>query len=107
MAEEVIWRQTSEVTLDEYCRCGKKTVMITSWTDNNPGRRFATCKRNGCKYYVWIDPPMCTRARQIIPGLKRRLDEAEAELASNRKRARKMWFALVASWIILYFFLKK
>ncbi|CAA0823605.1 Unknown protein [Striga hermonthica] len=107
MAEEVIWRQTSEVTLDKYCRCGKKTVMITSWTDNNPGRRFATSKRNGCKYYVWIDPPMCTRAQKIIPGLKRRLDEAEAELASKRKRARKMWFALVASWIILYFFSEK
>ncbi|CAA0814070.1 Unknown protein [Striga hermonthica] len=73
MAEEAIWKQTSEVALDEYCKCGKKTVMITYWTDNNPGRRYAAYKGghiwNGCKYYVWIDPPMCTRARQIIPGL--------------------------------------
>ena len=25
------------------CVCGMKTVMITSWTAQNPGRRFAKC----------------------------------------------------------------
>ncbi|CAA0827085.1 Unknown protein, partial [Striga hermonthica] len=46
---EKMWKQTSEVTLDEFCGCGKRTIMVTSWTDNNPGRRYATCKgsKNG------------------------------------------------------------
>ncbi|GER39716.1 GRF zinc finger containing protein [Striga asiatica] len=80
-----MWRQTSEVTLDEYCTCGKRTVMVTSWTDNNPGRRYATCK-GWLQTFCVDDPPMCTRPRQIIPGLLRRINLAEAELASKKKR---------------------
>ncbi|GER27931.1 GRF zinc finger containing protein [Striga asiatica] len=102
-----MWRQTSEVTLDEYCTCGKRTVMVTSWTDNNPGRRYAKCNESGCKRFVWIDPPMCTRARQIIPGLLRRINLAEAELASKKKRVKWLWFAIVVSWIMMFFLLKK
>ncbi|GER54523.1 GRF zinc finger containing protein [Striga asiatica] len=79
------FRQMSEVTLDEYCTCGKRTVMVTSRTDNNPGRRYATYKGSDCKHFVWINPPMCTRARQIIPRLLRRINLAEAELASKKK----------------------
>ncbi|CAA0832301.1 Unknown protein [Striga hermonthica] len=105
-----MWKQTSEVTLDEFCGCGKRTVMVTSWTDNNPGRRYATCKGSkigrGCKHFVWIDPPMCT-ARQIIPGLLRRINLTEDELTSKKKKVKMLWCVLVISWIMMFFLLKK
>ncbi|KAK3023182.1 hypothetical protein RJ639_044169 [Escallonia herrerae] len=27
-----------------------------------------------CEYFIWIDPPMCERAVQVIPGLLRRIN---------------------------------
>ncbi|KAI3451464.1 hypothetical protein Pfo_008129 [Paulownia fortunei] len=59
--------------MEEICHCGRNVAKKTSWTDLNPRRRHVACKKfwevGGCTYFVWIDPPMCTRVRQIIPGL--------------------------------------
>ncbi|MFS7915649.1 putative transcription factor GRF family [Helianthus anomalus] len=53
------------------CRCGRQTGIKTSWTDINPGRQFYTCVqlRSRCKFFAWIDPPMCPRSVQVIRGL--------------------------------------
>ncbi|KAG8376123.1 hypothetical protein BUALT_Bualt09G0030600 [Buddleja alternifolia] len=74
-----MWTQTAEefiINEQEICGCGKIPVRRTSWTDDNPGRRYISCKRfgepNGCCYFVYLDPPMCNRARQIILVLLRR-----------------------------------
>ncbi|KAG8378642.1 hypothetical protein BUALT_Bualt07G0006600 [Buddleja alternifolia] len=81
-----MWVLTAEeFIMNEFCPCGTNTVMKTSWTNHNPGRRYIACERfkqiNGCNYYfVWIDPPICTRARQIIPGLLRRVNRFEEDL---------------------------
>ncbi|KAG8369037.1 hypothetical protein BUALT_Bualt15G0108700 [Buddleja alternifolia] len=75
---------TEEFIMNEFCSCGTNTVMKTSWTDHNPGRPYIAYERfkqiNGCNYFVWIDPPICTRARQIIPGLLRRVNRFEEDL---------------------------
>ncbi|KAJ0704665.1 putative transcription factor GRF family [Helianthus annuus] len=42
------------------CRCGKLAIVRTSWTDNNPGRRFYSCPSPDvtCPGFVgWVDPP--------------------------------------------------
>ncbi|KAK2980203.1 hypothetical protein RJ640_007293, partial [Escallonia rubra] len=31
----------------DFCHCGERTVLITSWTPRNPGRRFIGCARYG------------------------------------------------------------
>ncbi|GFP88182.1 hypothetical protein PHJA_000961900 [Phtheirospermum japonicum] len=31
-------------------------------------------------YFSWIDPPICARARQIIPGLLKRVNRLEGDL---------------------------
>ncbi|GER51735.1 alpha/beta-Hydrolases superfamily protein [Striga asiatica] len=49
-----MWKQTSEVTLDEYFSCGKRTVMVTSWTNNNLERQYAACKRMA---NIFVDRP--------------------------------------------------
>ncbi|WOH00548.1 hypothetical protein DCAR_0519914 [Daucus carota subsp. sativus] len=62
----------------EKCLCGNVVIQQTSWTQANPGRRFAACE------------PVCSRAQVIIPGLLRRINkleeekmELEAKLAKN------------------------
>ena len=32
-------------------------------------------------FWRWLDPPMCPRARQIIPSLLRRINELEAQVS--------------------------
>ncbi|CAN0903431.1 hypothetical protein LINGRAHAP2_LOCUS22556, partial [Linum grandiflorum] len=27
------------------CKCGEVAIMVTSWTEDNPGRRFLGCQR--------------------------------------------------------------
>ncbi|GER54804.1 GRF zinc finger containing protein [Striga asiatica] len=98
----------SEVTGNgDFCTCEKRAVMKTSWTDHNPGRRYAVCEKprafGGCNYFSWIDPPMCPRSRQIIPGLLRRVNRLEDELATKKSREKWLWGMMVLSWLIMFF----
>ncbi|GER28415.1 GRF zinc finger containing protein [Striga asiatica] len=64
------------------CWCGKRAKIVTSWTVDNPGRRYQTCaigKPLGCTYWSWLDPPMCERSQRIIPGLLKRINALEAK----------------------------
>ncbi|CAA0842005.1 zinc ion binding [Striga hermonthica] len=68
----------SYIASGKECDCGKPSVVRTSWTFENPGRRFYSCnyKRGGaCKLFSWVDGPMCTRSKQLIPGLLRKSNE--------------------------------
>ena len=111
------------------CHCGKRCVLKTSWTDHNPGRRFLGCSQYGvglvnsiiyslsffmilylsvalilqsvgaCGFFVWVDPPLCSRARQIIPGLLRRTNELQGKLQVHRRREKWFIVCVVISWI--------
>ncbi|KAK6138847.1 hypothetical protein DH2020_027412 [Rehmannia glutinosa] len=72
----------SHVTGFVECYCGRTAVIRTAWTTENPGRRFQSCRdydKGGCKFFSWEDPPMCSRAKAIIPGLLRKINAFEAE----------------------------
>ncbi|GKD30889.1 hypothetical protein Tco_1529032 [Tanacetum coccineum] len=62
------------------CFCGNPTIVRTSWTDTNPGRRFRCCSSSSCPIFSWVDPPMCARAVAIIPGLLRSRNALESSL---------------------------
>ncbi|PWA56411.1 zinc finger, GRF-type [Artemisia annua] len=64
------------------CACGLQCVVRTSWTNRNPGRRFYSCPLIG-----WVDPLMCDRSLDIIPGLLRNRDALEDALALEQERA--------------------
>ncbi|GER43889.1 GRF zinc finger containing protein [Striga asiatica] len=106
----IMWRQTSEYIVEDLCRCGKNAVRKTSWSEENCGRRYGASPRfrksGGCTYYLWIDPSMCTGARQIIPGLLKKNEKLEDELKSKRFRERCMWLVLVLSWMNVYLLYK-
>ncbi|KAL8497713.1 hypothetical protein ACS0TY_021152 [Phlomoides rotata] len=65
------------------CYCGRAAVIVTSWKDDNAGLRFISCARypkdGYCKYFRWLDLPMCDRAKQIIPSLLRKVNKLESE----------------------------
>ena len=48
-------------------------------------------KRNGCSFFIWIDPPMCDRARMIIPCLLRRLTKMEEKIRRAKRREKIIW----------------
>ncbi|KAL8464320.1 hypothetical protein ACS0TY_034010 [Phlomoides rotata] len=57
---------TSNIRSNVRCWCGIHVVQCTSWSDANPGRRFMNCEfsmtGNDCKFFQWIDDPMCQRS---------------------------------------------
>ncbi|KAH7848615.1 hypothetical protein Vadar_005140 [Vaccinium darrowii] len=48
--------------------CKGRCIRGTSWTDRNPGRRYVKCPNIVCDDFLWIDPPIFARAKQIIAG---------------------------------------
>ncbi|XP_031097157.1 uncharacterized protein LOC116001418 [Ipomoea triloba] len=67
-----------------HCKCGHQLKIRTSWTNENPGRRFWLCSagisRLGCGFVDWYDPPMCSRSKRIIPGLLKRINRQDEEI---------------------------
>ncbi|CAN1785006.1 hypothetical protein LINPERHAP1_LOCUS16740 [Linum perenne] len=68
------------------CRCHELSVLRTSWTEDNPGRRFFTCARRyevskvKCDFFTWADDPIEDRAKEVINGLLRKLNRYERQL---------------------------
>ncbi|KAK9049677.1 hypothetical protein SSX86_031354 [Deinandra increscens subsp. villosa] len=87
------------------CYCGHQTTIRTSWTDANPGRRFYSCaqKESSCNFFLWVDPPMCRRAVEIIPGLLRSINELQSVAKRIETSNRRMKIILV--FCLLYFVL--
>ncbi|XP_020082379.1 uncharacterized protein LOC109705975 [Ananas comosus] len=76
------------------CHCGLPYTIKTSWTQNNPGRRFYGCPRyrmqesNACNYFGWYDPQFTSQSISMVNGLlesNNKLRE-EAAVAAKRKR---------------------
>ncbi|GJY43025.1 zinc finger, GRF-type containing protein [Tanacetum coccineum] len=75
-----------------FCSCGRLAVIKTSWTDGHPGRRFYACPIQGpcCRWIDWVDPPMCPRSIQIIPGLLRARNRHEASIQELTNEVSKL-----------------
>ncbi|KAL3619946.1 hypothetical protein CASFOL_034858 [Castilleja foliolosa] len=54
------------------CHCGIQLELVTSWTDDNPGR--------------WFDEEMCSRSKEVIPGLLRKTNKLELLLAAEQEK---------------------
>ncbi|XP_021833751.1 uncharacterized protein LOC110773532 [Prunus avium] len=94
------------------CHCGNQCRLTTSWTDNNPGRRFWGCAdygvRRGCAFFEWYDPQVCERSKIVICGLLKRLRKEEEEnrklkieVGAGLKARRFLLASVLGSWIFL------
>ncbi|KAL0366960.1 UNVERIFIED_CONTAM: hypothetical protein Sradi_3586100 [Sesamum radiatum] len=71
------------------CLCGLEVVVRTSWTNANPDRRFRGCPGEGgsyCNVFQWVDPPMCPRAKEIIPDLIAKIADKDVQLTELRQQ---------------------
>ncbi|GER30052.1 GRF zinc finger containing protein, partial [Striga asiatica] len=121
------WRDKSHtynmsfVTGSVDCYCGRRAVIRTSWTTENPGRRFQACSNlseedPGCVFFDWYDPPMCRRAKALIPGLLKKMNASEEEilklktetlgLAVMNRKLKKIIFVLVLLVVSILIILK-
>ncbi|CAK8576713.1 unnamed protein product [Lathyrus sativus] len=63
------------------CWCEFESPLMTSWTYDNPGRRFHGCdnfkvmRKKGCNYFQWVDEDMSSRAKDVIRSLKDKNEE--------------------------------
>ncbi|XP_031093055.1 uncharacterized protein LOC115997606 [Ipomoea triloba] len=75
-----------------HCNCGNELTLQTSWSSENPGRRFWNCVgingMHSCGFFAWFDPPMCLRSKKIIPELLKRVNRNEEEI--ERLKASKL-----------------
>ncbi|GJY78237.1 reverse transcriptase domain, reverse transcriptase zinc-binding domain protein [Tanacetum coccineum] len=71
------------------CKCGKTEKIKTSWTSRNLGRRFYRCPN--CGFIGWIDPLMCYRAVDVIPGLFKAKNELEEDLKERVSLTREKY----------------
>ncbi|KAK9705532.1 hypothetical protein RND81_07G064200 [Saponaria officinalis] len=58
------------------CNCKVPLALRKSWTSENPGRRFFTCKFynpgtnfRGCEFFKWYDQNQCGWQRDVINEL--------------------------------------
>ncbi|KAG8369938.1 hypothetical protein BUALT_Bualt14G0065300 [Buddleja alternifolia] len=57
-------------------------------------------ENGGCGFFSWLDPPMCERSKNVIPGLLRSIRSMEEAERKANKRERKLRFLLIASWVM-------
>lgn len=85
------------------CRCGVESPLVTSWTDENPGRRFYGCGRyfvrRKCNFFKWFDPEVPERQKKIIRALLKKNDE----LKNKERRLAIVIVVLVVMLLISMF----
>ncbi|CAH1422106.1 unnamed protein product [Lactuca virosa] len=57
--------------LRDLCDCTKKLKTLTSWTKDNPGRRFEAFPNSmipklDCGYFQWVDPKLTPWYRRLL-----------------------------------------
>ncbi|KAM3247931.1 hypothetical protein P3L10_009699 [Capsicum annuum] len=64
-----------------YCKCGHEALLKTSWTQQNSGRRFFTCKISkklgGCDYFDCYEDRHSSQANLVIWGLLNKFKTSE------------------------------
>ncbi|KAB2062827.1 hypothetical protein ES319_A10G177000v1 [Gossypium barbadense] len=87
------------------CYCGNPAKLNTSWSNDNPSRRFFGCKKFGsgfrkpCRFFSWFDPTLTPRLRVVLLGLLKKVKTLE----DARKRERRTWFLVLVIVIVLLF----
>ncbi|XP_028198010.1 uncharacterized protein LOC114382649 [Glycine soja] len=92
---------TSEARSGVFCLCNTEAPLVTSWTEENPGRRFY-----GCGLHKWHDPVDNNRQKKIIVALMKEVDELklrekdlQSRISDMKMKEKFIWIVLVVYWI--------
>eukprot|EP00256_Glycine_max_P043977 XP_006595306.1 uncharacterized protein LOC102666198 [Glycine max] len=104
---------TSETRSRMLCLYNVEAPLVTSWTEDNPGRRFYGCGlykvtgRKGCNYFEWHDPVANIRQKKIMVTLMKKVDELESREKDLQSRIRDtkrkeifLGILLVVCWVV-------
>ncbi|KAL4311510.1 hypothetical protein GQ457_01G005740 [Hibiscus cannabinus] len=87
------------------CYCGVPAALRTSWTKDNPGRRFFGCpnfqkKIRNCRFFKWFDAEIPDRSKVVIVGLLK----SKGAMEKARKNERIIWVICLVFCAYLAFF---
>ncbi|KAL6555163.1 hypothetical protein OROGR_006421 [Orobanche gracilis] len=96
------------------CKCGVASPLVTSWSKENPGRRFYGCGRyeedgrRKCTFFIWHDNEANARDKKLIAALLRKLDGMNKKISWVIRICVVGWvlFALVLFAFIMQCFKK-
>nr|POE65459.1 hypothetical protein CFP56_49538 [Quercus suber] len=82
-----------------YCPSPAKSVLVVSWTENNPGRRFYGCPNywvgRKCKFFQWVDDEICARGKVLIPEQRQTILKLEADVSTCKNREKYLTLSLI------------
>ncbi|RZB70552.1 hypothetical protein D0Y65_035499 [Glycine soja] len=103
---------TSKARSRVFCLCNIEAPLVTSWTEENPGRRFYGCGlykdrgTKGCNFFQWHDPVDNNRQKKIIVGLMKEVDELKLRekdlqtmISEMKMKEKCLWIVLVVCWL--------
>ncbi|PHU25178.1 hypothetical protein BC332_03510 [Capsicum chinense] len=71
-------KEDSMLNAEVRCNHGLLLHLKTSWSDNNPGRRFWSCTyygSNKCNFFLWRDGVIDERSKFIISKLAKKVKD--------------------------------
>ncbi|XP_075640185.1 uncharacterized protein LOC142611918 [Castanea sativa] len=87
-----------------YCPSPQKLVLVVSWTENNPERRFYGCPNywvgNKYKFFQWVDDEICERGKVLIPEMRQKILRLQVEVSTCKKREKFLIVCLILSLIL-------
>ncbi|KAH1228992.1 hypothetical protein GmHk_10G028863 [Glycine max] len=98
---------TFEARSRVFCLCNIEAPLVTSWTEENPGRRFYGCGlykdigTKGCNFFQWHDPVGNNRQKKIIVGLMKEVDELKLREKDLQTMISEMKMKEKCLWIVL------
>ena len=94
------------------CGCGELAKCRTSWTQNNPGRRFLGCPNymdptRNCNYFRWVDVELPNRWYQHkMYQLHFNLSNVQNEIVQlNNRNSRTAMYNKILMVLVLGMFL--
>ncbi|XP_058740871.1 uncharacterized protein At4g04775-like [Vicia villosa] len=97
-----------------HCYCGLDSPLVTSWTSQNPGRRFYGCGlyklqgRKGCSFFDWYDEQITDRSQEVINSLLKKVTDLKKNdgLAKKidddlKKKMKILVILLIFSWVLI------
>ncbi|KAL8491663.1 hypothetical protein ACS0TY_023309 [Phlomoides rotata] len=90
---------SSVVGRNTFCFCRQEARVRTSWTVDNPGRRFFGLMGGGCNFFKWLDDLIEDRSKTLI--LSRLKEKRDFALKREKDTSSGKFYknALIASWV--------